>query len=268
MEDVTVSQQTTFELEEIDDWLEDSLEGSSYSSEPEAVEAFPAGRAETSVKAEAVKTTRQYAKRRAFLSVLAVVASGLLLAMPVRKQPQLVGAKFPGVPKKDPEKTPIKFKDKPTGFSEGSDEDSEKEDGELKVEPPLLEFEEEIDDLVEWVRQMPAPKDKTLHRPELEKNKFEEVACFNGLKYIFSGKFRMAALVLEGLPKLIEKCSANAEDARRHSREHAHYKFFGDWERAELVVSVTAAREVKVNWVIAAGPAATTAAAAKDRELL
>ncbi|KAL8444487.1 hypothetical protein Emed_006184 [Eimeria media] len=321
MEDVTISQQTTFELEETYEWLESSLEISTYSTERTPFEAPTADPGEASVEAEAVRTARQYVKRRAFLSVLAVVVSALLLAVIVRRQMQLVetlapikilealekelthasevpkeapshtlakskveptslpevkeAAELPEVPKEDSEQNPIASKVKSTGILGGSKEDAGKTPAKPRAESLLPE--EKIDDLVEWVRRMPAPGSKTYHRAELENNKFEEVVRIDGLKYTFSGVFRkltpsydpdeMAASVAEGVPKLVEKCSPNAEEARRLSREHMHYRFFGNWEHGEVLVSVTGRgqqpREGKVNWAIAAHAAAVAATAAR-----
>ncbi|KAL8433310.1 hypothetical protein ACSSS7_003994 [Eimeria intestinalis] len=135
-----------------------------------------------------------------------------------------------------------------------------------------VKFQEEINKLVEWIGQMPVPKEETLYRTQLQGNRFKEVLRIDGLKYIFWSEIRkltpaydpkeMTALLLKGVPELVEKCRSNEEEARSLQRHHVQYRFFGDWESGEVFVSVTALAAADAAALTAASRAAATAFAA------
>ncbi|KAL8444489.1 hypothetical protein Emed_006186 [Eimeria media] len=217
---------------------EASLKASLALLEHKAVEASSADSAETSIKAEAVKTPRQYVKRRPFLIVLVFVASALLLALVLRKQLHLVG-------KPSPTKPPLVFEKEPADITEDLKEEPSEEMENVKME--LEKTPEKLMEAPEVLKLQPAkpsdhvaeekppkmpkvpeegllestevpkgagPEQEPTHTPDVLKEKPREGSQMPEQLTSDYDSEEMAALLSEGVPKLVEKCRPKEDDWR------------------------------------------------------
>ncbi|KAL8452463.1 hypothetical protein Emed_001320 [Eimeria media] len=179
MADASPSQEAPPDPEE----AADVREGSSKGSEDAPVEAAAADAPGTYSEADVVKAKQRSARRRVFWGALVAVASSLVITMlkPLPKEPGEVGEV------------------EPTGPSEA-------------VVPETQTFATRISE------------GKILPIWKFDEKTFRAVLVRNGVKYTFSAKFltapattdfdKMEALLLEGVPKLLEKCTPNEEQVR------------------------------------------------------
>ncbi|KAL8273975.1 hypothetical protein Esti_002064 [Eimeria stiedai] len=228
MEDVTITRQSASEQEEADDLPVESSDSSDHA----AIEAFAADSSQAPAEVEGGKIVGPSLKRWPFWGVLATAASTLLFAMIMRTQledsekPKLEPAGSPGVP----EEALIEAPEKP------------------RVKPLPPEFQEKIIKLAEWARQMPAPEGETLHLPELEEDKFEEVLLRDGVRYIIRAYFmkltpaydpdKTAAILSEGVTKLLDECKRDADDVRKHDVFRVPTAVLGDISSAQIYVLI------------------------------
>ncbi|KAL8271665.1 hypothetical protein Esti_004415 [Eimeria stiedai] len=143
------------------------------------------------------------------------------------KMPEEEPTRPPSVPKEEPKRTP----EKP------------------KAEPLPPQFEEMLFKLAEWAVSMTDPASEILYRWGLDWKKFEEFSWHNDNLYCVTAVFtdlnpehdpeQMAALLLDGVAKLLEQCRRLEESLITEGITYALHKKFGSPESAQVLVTVT-----------------------------